>query len=308
MSSFFQRGPIFGIEITARAVRTVTLSGSGKDRTITAASSELPAGAVAEAYSLPNIADSEALVKAVRQSLAAGGILPGRAALCLPDALFRTQTLDFDELPARAADRERLIRWRLEKTAAFDLLDTDLRCQILKRPKGITVLACVAKKELIRQHEALLAALGLEAWSILPSSLAVAGFYAPLMAQRSRSYALSHVTGDSLSTLVAENGGVGFFRCKDVKRSGSTDASGRLTRDIADSLHFYAHRDRSQQAELRHLYLSGDRELCDMVASELGTEASLEVRVVSPEQVLPASSGPADLRDFAAALGAGISL
>lgn len=308
MSSFFQRGPSFGIEITARAVRTVTLSGSGRDRTITTASSELPAGAVAETYSLPDIADTAGLAKAVQQSLAAGGIRTGRAALCLPDALFRTQTLDFDELPSRAADQDRLIRWRLEKTAAFDLADTDLRCQVLKRPKGVTVLACVAKKALIRQHEAMLAALGLEPWTILPSSLAIASFYAPLLAQQSRSCALSHVTGDSLSTLVSENGGVGFYRFKEVKRGSSAEASGRLTRDIADSLHFYAHRDRSQRAELTHLYLSGDPELCDVVARELGSEASLEVRLVSPEQVLPSSSGRGDLSDLAAALGAGFSL
>jgi Tfp pilus assembly PilM family ATPase len=307
MSSFFQRAPSFGIEITARAVRTVTLSGFGKDRIISAASAELSAGAVAESYSLPNITDMKALVKAVSESLA-GSRIRGRAALCLPDALFRTQTLDFDELPSRAADQERLIRWRLEKTAAFDLADTDLRCQVLRRAKGVTVLACVAKRALIRQHEAMLAALGLEPWSILPSSLAVAGFYAPVLVQRSRSYALSHVTGDSLSTLVSENGGVGFYRCKDVKRGGSADASGRLTRDIADSLHFYAHRDRSQRSELTQLYLSGDPELCNVVARELGTEASLEVRVVSPDQVLPASSGPGDLKDLAAALGAGMSL
>jgi Tfp pilus assembly PilM family ATPase len=308
MSSFFQRGPSFGIEISARVVRSVTLAGTGKDRTITPAASELPAGAVAEAYSLPEIADIEGLAKAVGESLNGSGISAGRVALCLPDALFRIQTLDFDELPSRAADRERLVRWRLEKTAAFDLADTDLRSQVLQRPKGVTVLACVAKKALIRQHEAMLSGLGLEPWSILPTSLAVAGFYAPALAQASRSYALSHVTGDSLSTLVFEKGGVGFYRFKEVKRGGMPDASGRLTRDIADSLHFYTHRDRSQQAELRHLYLSGDRDICDTVARELGSEESLEVRVLSPEQTLPASSGPGRLREFEAALGAGFSL
>ena len=204
-----------------------------------------------------------------------------------------------------AADQERLIRWRLEKTAAFDLSDTALQHQVLRSTKGVTVLACAVKMALIEQYEAMLARLGLEVWSIIPSSLAVANFYAPVLMQRSLPCALSHVTGDSFSTVIHEKSGVSFYRFKDLKR-GAADASARLTRDIADSLHFYAHRDRRRQSELTHLYLSGDRELCDAVASDLGTEGSLEVRVVSPEQVMRAF--PVGDTDLAAALGAGLSL
>jgi Tfp pilus assembly PilM family ATPase len=305
MFSFFQRGPAFGIEIMAQHVRTALAFPGGVDKNPIVGSADLPAGAAADTYSCANL-DGAAISRGLLESLSsANGRKGGRTGLCLPDAVFRIQSLDFDELPSRASDQERLIRWRLEKTAAFDLADTVLQLQVLRRSPGVTVLACIAKRTLIEQYEAVLGRLGFEVWRITPSSFAVANFYAKALERRSGTYALTHISGDSLATLVMEEGGVGFYRFREIKRSAAGEISGRVARDISDSLHFYAHRDRTRQPDLRHLYLSGDNGLCEALVGELGSEPSLEVHLLSPGTVLTGASAG---QEFSAALGAGYTL
>lgn len=286
----------------------MALGRKGQDRQILSAKTvDLPAGAAAENFSASAIG-ADVLTEALRQSLSGrADARPGRASLCLPDALFRVQTLEFDEFPSRSSDQARLILWRLEKAAAFNLAESVLRHQVLRRPKGVTVLACLAKKALIEQYEALLTGLGLEVSSIAPSSFAVANLYTRYMTARSRSFAITHLTADSFATLVSDKGGVNFYRFKDVKRGGAAEVSGRFARDIADSLHFYTHKDRTQQAQLTHLYLSGEPGLCDALARELGQEASFEVEAVSADRVLPDFSKIGARAELAAAAGAAMS-
>ncbi len=304
MLPIFQRGPAFGIEITAQQVRTAAVGRGRGENGPAVGCADLPAGAAAGDYAERTI-DAVAVNRALLVALAGSDPKGGRAALCLSDAVFRIQTLDFDELPARPADQLRLVRWRLEKSAAFDLADTLLQHQVLRRPGSITVLVCAAKRTVIEQYEAVLAGAGLEAWSIVPSSFALVNFYAPVLSQRSRSYAFLQVTGDATTTLVMEQGSAGFYRFKEIKRGAAAEVCGRLARDISDSLHFYTHRDRSRQVDLQHVYLSGDAALCGTLAQELGAAEQAAVQVLSPGMVLPGNGMGGE---FAAAAGAGLTL
>jgi Tfp pilus assembly PilM family ATPase len=226
--------------------------------------------------------------------------------LSLPDGVFRVLTLEFDELPGKEADRERLIRWRLEKGAAFDITDTVLRYQVLRRQgKGMTVLASVAKQAVIGQYESLLGELGLEPWSIGLSSLHTLNFYSPLITRTSAVSALAHITEDSFTTIISEAGGARFYRYKEVKR-GTGDIKARFMREIEDSLHFYAHMDRAQQSEVTALYLTGESAMPVDLAEGLKAETSLNVEVLSPAVVMPSASRAGS--EMAAALGAGSSL
>jgi Tfp pilus assembly PilM family ATPase len=305
MFQFFQRNLRLGIEITTRAVRVVSLSGRGATRTVhSSASAELSAGVISGAYSSLNIADRAAF----NETLA--GCLPQRekngrfrAGLCLPDGMFRVQILDFDEFPGKRPDQERLIRWRLQKAAAFDLTDTVLRYQALRRrEKGFTVLVCIAKKQLVSEIEELLLQLGIEPWSLGISSFSALNFYAPYLSGRSVAYALAHIMGDSFATIIAEQGGSFFYRFKEL-RGSAEDAPARLLREIEDSLHFYHHMDRSQQSPVTHLYLTGEQGIGNALASSLGADGVLDVQVLEPSAVL--GSGAGTETEMAAALGAG---
>lgn len=308
MLRFFARKPRLGVEINASAIKLAVVSGCGANLSVLfTKTAELPAGVVSEAYASPNIYDSSRLSAVLRECLAGAPSGIRRAALSLPDGTFRVQTLDFDELPGKAADRERLIRWRLEKGAAFDMADTVLRYQILGRQdKGFTVLACVAKQAVIAQYESLFVGLGLEPWAVGPSSFHTLNFYSSYLTKKSAVSALAHLSADSFATIIRETNGARFYRYKDVKRGSADEVRGRLMREIDDSLHFYTHRDRSRQSEVRYLYLTGESVVSAELAAGLRTMTSLNVEALSPAVVI-ASAGNIE-PELAAALGAGSSL
>ena len=308
MLRFPAKRPALGLEITSTALRLAVVSGKGaKASVIGTARAVVPPGMVNESYGAPNLDGSLDLSRLVTDCLAGLG-RPDirRVALCLPDGVFRAQTLDFDALPGKAADRERLIRWRLEKTAAFDVADTALRYEILRgQESGLTVLACVAKQSVLSQYEAVLTNLGLEPWSIGLSSFSTLNFYAAYLTSQSPVSVLAHITDDAFATVIMENGGVRFYRYKEIKRGRVDEIRARIIREIEDSIHFYAHMDRTQAAEIRHLFLSGDAAANDGLAEGLHDRMAVSVEVLTPAVIL--SRGQAE-PDLAAALGAGGSL
>jgi Tfp pilus assembly PilM family ATPase len=314
MFQFLARNRSLGIEITASAVRLAALTVRGLGISVEYTNiTDLPAGTVCGSYALPNIQDPSGLAAALREGLSGAGRPYRRAALALPDGVFRVQTLEFDELPAKPADRERLIRWRLDKAAAFDLADTVLRFQVLKRPgNGYTALACVAKQSVISQYESQLRELGLEPWNVGVSSFHVLNLYSPFLRKKSPVFAIAHLMEDSFTTIVEDGGGMRFYRYKDVKRAGAGELKARFMREIEDSLHFYAHMDRTQTSEVQHLYLSGDSDLLYELCDGLSTSTPLTVEVLSPADVIArtgqAGTASAWLVVMAAALGAGSAL
>ncbi len=312
MLRFLTRGPRLGLEITSSEVRLAALSGSGTNSSaLSLETAELPAGTVNEDYASPNITDPDGLAAVVRSCLerVAHRKTP-RTALSLPDSVFRVQTLELDELPGKAADRERLIRWRLEKAAAFDTADTVLRYHVLRRQeKGFTVLSCIAKREVLAQYETLITDLGLEPWTVGLSSFHTVNFYLPYISKKSAGFALASIGKNFFTTIVMERGGPRFYRFKEIKPGSPGDVKGRIMRELEDSLHFYMHMDRSQPSEVGHLYLAGDAALLDALAQGLMETTSLEIEALSPAAVLPLYGTTGETTDrpgtMAAALGAG---
>jgi Tfp pilus assembly PilM family ATPase len=308
MLRILARKPRLGIEITSAAVRVAVVSGFGSNLSVVFTKTvDVPEGVVSEAYASPNILDTVRLSAVLQESL--DGVPSGisRMGLSLSDGVFRVQTVEFDELPDKSRDQQRLIHWRLEKGAAFDIADTVLRYQVLRRQdKGCTVLSCVAKQAVIAQYESFFIERGLEPWSVGPSSFYAFNFYSSYLAKKSTVSALTHLSRDSFATIIMEPNGVRFYRYKDVKRGSAEDTRAKLVREIDDSLHFYAHMDRSQQSEIRDLYLTGESDVAAGLAETLRTMTSLNVEMLSPAGAVLSggNAGP----EMTAALGAGSSL
>lgn len=213
---------------------------------------------------------------------------------------------DFDEFPDKATDRDKLIRWRLEKSA-FDISETVIQYQVQRRSdKSFSILACAAKKAVISQYEAALTSFGLEPWSVGLSSLHVLDFYLPFLSKTFPLFALAHVSENSCTTIVSDAGGARFYRYKEVKRGGAGETTVGLVREIGDSLHFYTHMDRSQQNGVGRLYLSGDNASLPALAEGLKDMTSIEVEVLSPSVMVSSLKGAGP--NMAAAVGAGCSL
>jgi Tfp pilus assembly PilM family ATPase len=319
MLRFIAKKPALGLEITSTAIRLAVVSGKGAEASVIGtAGAVVPPGMVNESYGIPNLDNPDDLSRLLQDCLVSLG-RPDirRVALSLPDSVFRVQTLEFDTLPGKTADRERLIRWRLEKTAAFDVADTALRYEVLRgQDRSLTVLVCVAKQSVLSQYEAVLTFLGLEPWSIGLSSLSTLNFYAAYLTKRSPVAVLAHITDDAFATVIVENGGVRFYRYKEIKDrrtraraevpgGGGNECRVRIIREIEDSIHFYSHMDRTHAAEIRHLFLSGDTPACNGLAEALHDRMAVTVELLSPAVVLSRGQAAPDL---AAALGAGGSL
>jgi Tfp pilus assembly PilM family ATPase len=316
MFRLFARAPGLGLEINPASVRLAAITGKGtKTEVLFTKTVDLPAGMVGESYASQNLHDPEGLAGILRDALGGDVFLKSRicrTALSLPDSVFRVQVFEFDDLPSKREDREQLIRWRIEKAAAFDASDTVLRYQILRRQeKGFTLLACSAKRDVIAQYEALIIAVGLEPWVIGLSSFHTANFYSAYLSNKAPVSALAYITEDSFAALVMEQGVPGFYRFKEMKRGTQDVIRTRLLREIEDSLHFYTHMNRTQVqlSEIERLYLGGDYPNLDNLAEGLRGMTAFDIEVLSPEVVLSSGSGagpetvcPAAL---AAALGAG---
>ncbi len=311
MLRFFARTPGLGVEITSSAVRLALMTGRGANLSVLHTGAlDLPAGMVTESYSSTNVHDPDGLANVLRKCLADAPAQADRAALSLPDGVFRVQTLEFDQLPAKSMDRERLIRWRLEKAAAFDISETVLRYQVLRqRERGFTVLACLVKQPVLEQYESVVSRLGMEPWIVGLSSFHILNFFLPVIAKQSAVSALAYVTDNSFTTIITESEGPRFYRYKEVKRGGEIKA--RLMREIEDSLHFYTHMDRAQTSEVKRLYLAGESAATNGLANELRTTMTLDVEVLSPAAVLagPGRESPSSVWAVSmAALGAGSAL
>ncbi len=305
MFRFFSSPPL-GVEISSRAVKLGVLPPKGSpSQKPRAKAIPLPPGMVGDAFASPNIKDLEAFTTLVRGELRE--FLPlktRRIGLSLPDTVFRVVSLEFDELPARVPDRDRLVRWRVEKSAAFDVSNAVLRYQVSPREgRGYSVLASMAKRDVLDQYEDLLSGLGYDTWLVSPASFHALNFYFPsLQARGVQGLSFAWITEGSYAVLVAEQGIPRFYRCKEI-RQGAADAKDRVLRELEDSLHFYTHMDRQQLSQIGHLFLGGDSSMLSALAGDLKSALALEVEVLDLRTALPASEGTPDA--FSSVFGAG---
>jgi Tfp pilus assembly PilM family ATPase len=307
MFRFIARRPSLGLEITASGARAAVVRRRGAGLSLLySGTCELPAEMIIQSFASPSVQDASGLTSVLRSCLSAAPVRASRAALSLPDGMFRVLIFDFDKLPQTKSERERLIRWRLQKAAAFDANGTILRYEALhRRERGFTVLACMLKKQAVDDYEGVLSALDLDTWTIGPSSLNALNFYLPVIAKKSQLFSFNYITADSFATVISDALGVRFYRFKEVKRSAVEELKARLVRELENSLHFYAHMDRAQITEVKDLYLTGDSPMLGEIADELRAGQALNVAVLAPADVF---AGAAPNAAMSAALGAGGAL
>ena len=118
-------------------------------------------------------AGREALVAAVRTALEQVGQRGRDVTLVVPDAAVRVLLLDFDALPAKAAEALPVVRFRLKKLLPFDADDAAVSYQVMATTRGIVqVLAVAMPREVLAEYESLVREAGFEPGAVLPSTLA----------------------------------------------------------------------------------------------------------------------------------------
>lgn len=153
---FASAPPPGAIEIDARRVTAVSITGHGATRVLSGHASEpLPPGAVESALNGPNVHDGAALGRAIKAALDRLSPRPRRVALVLPDTVAKVSLLRFDKVPPKPQDLEQLIRWQIRKTAPFKIEDAQLSWVpgIALPDGGREYVVTVARRDIIESYE-----------------------------------------------------------------------------------------------------------------------------------------------------------
>jgi type IV pilus assembly protein PilM len=113
------------------------------------------------------------LVGALRTALEEVGQRGRDVTLVVPDAAVRVLLLDFDALPAKAAEALPVVRFRLKKLLPFDADGAAVSYQVMATTRaGLQVLAVAMPREVQAEYERLVREAGFEPGAVLPSTLA----------------------------------------------------------------------------------------------------------------------------------------
>jgi type IV pilus assembly protein PilM len=184
MSSIFKKNlveaktsgrPSAAVEIAPEGVLAAARSGgkSQAGRGQAYAFVPLPAGALVPGIEEPNLRLTDPVTNAIRSALAEVSPRSRAVTLVLPDTLVRVFVLDFDSLPAKAAEAVPVVRFRLRKMVPFDVENAGVGYQVLaENETECKVLASIVPGPILAEYEAAVRAAGYEPGAVLPSSLA----------------------------------------------------------------------------------------------------------------------------------------
>ncbi|MGA8731407.1 MAG: hypothetical protein WB608_21795 [Terracidiphilus sp.] len=218
--------PPAAVEITPEGVLAAALP--GKNEPPVYAFAPLRPGALVPGIGEPNLRAPGAVADAMRAVL--GDVSPRTRAVTLvvPDTSVRVFVLDFDSLPANAAEAVPVLRFRLRKMVPFDVEHAGVSYQILSEDKTeCRVLAAVLPGPILAEYENAVRAAGYEPGVVLPSSLA-----ALAALETTEPVLAACLSGLSLTTSITSNQDLLLYRTLDLPE----DPVQRLTevqRDIA---------------------------------------------------------------------------
>jgi type IV pilus assembly protein PilM len=166
--------PPVAVELSPQGVLAAASPGAGKPPVY--AFEPLPHGALVPGISEPNLRAPEAVANAMRAALGQLSPRTRSVTVVVPDTVVRVFVLDFDSLPAKAAEAIPILRFRLRKMVPFDVEHAGVSYQILLETKTeCKVLAAVLPGPVLAEYEAVVRRAGFEPGAMLPTSLAALG-------------------------------------------------------------------------------------------------------------------------------------
>src|SRR6202451_708869 len=163
--------PRLACEITSAGV--VAGRPGGGEQEIVSSFAPLRAGVLAPGLKPPNFTDRAAVASALRQALDEISVKESQITVVIPDAAVRVLLLDFDMLPAKAAEALPIIRFRLRKLVPFEVEDAAVSYQIMPgKPGLVRVIVAVSPAAVLAEYESAVREAGYEPGVVLPSTLA----------------------------------------------------------------------------------------------------------------------------------------
>jgi type IV pilus assembly protein PilM len=291
MSALFTpTAPTVAIEIASRRVTVAELAGARGRAAVSAYASEpLPVDAVTPGLVGVNIPSAPIVADALKRACEKAGIGSLRkAALIVPDAIARVSLLRFDEVPAKAADLDQLVRWQLKKATPFPLEEAKVaHLRANSHGGGTTFAAIVTRTDVISQYEAVVAAAGARAGIVDLASFNVmnAVMAAPKTAESAGDWLLVCLAHEGTSIAILRGSELLFYR---NRASIDEEPLSALVHQTA-----MFHEDRLGGSNFSHVWLCGaalTSGRAETARSEIAARLKISAELVDVRQA-------ADLRD-----------
>jgi type IV pilus assembly protein PilM len=240
--------PPAAVEIAPAGVLAAALPAKGQPPVY--AFQAIPAGALIPGIGEPNLRAVDTISSAIRSVLDQVSPRTHAVTVIVPDTAVRVFVLDFDSLPAKAAEAFPVLRFRLRKMVPFEVEHAGVSYQILNESKKeCKVLAAVMPSAIQHEYEAAVQAAGYEPGALLPSSLAsLAGV------DSMEAILTANLSGLSLTTSIANGNDLLLYRTLDLPEDPAIRLE-EVQRGIAVAAAYYE--DKLQARPTRLLY-SGD--------------------------------------------------
>src|SRR4030095_5368747 len=202
------------LEISPAAVSVAVLGGrSGTPVVQGYAVEPLPAGAVTPSLTSTNISDRDAVGRAVTAACQSLGLKPKRIALVIPDVAAKVSLVKFEQTPSRREDLNQLIRWQVKKSTPFPVDDACLTYTPGARSaNGSEFVVVIARREIVREYEAVCEQVGIEAGLIDISTFGVINLFLSSNLGAAGDWLVVHMRPEYTSIAILRRDDLLFFR------------------------------------------------------------------------------------------------
>jgi Tfp pilus assembly PilM family ATPase len=242
--------PSVAVEIASRHVSAASLEQRAGQPVIAAYAAEsLPAGALVPSLTAPNIADRATVSDVLGRVMEKVG-RPKRVGLIIPDPCAKVSFVRFEHVPARSQDLDQLIRWQVRKAAPFPIEEAQISyVRGLRTDEGQEFIVTLARRDVVLEYEALLAAAGAHAGLVDICTFNVINAVLSGADAPSADWLLVNVAADYASIAILRGGELMFFRSRVADNEGT----------LADLVHQTAmyYEDRLKGAGLSRVLISG---------------------------------------------------
>ena len=202
------------LEISPAAVSVAVLGGRSSNPVVQGYAVEpLPPGAVTPSLTSTNIADPDAVARALDAACQSLGLKPKRVALVIPDVAAKVSLVRFDQTPAKRDDLNQLIRWQVKKSTPFPVDDACLTYTAGAHQAGASeFVVVVARRETIREYEGVCERIGIEAGLVDISTFAVINLFLSSNLGTAGDWLVVHMRPEYTSIAILRRDDVLFFR------------------------------------------------------------------------------------------------
>jgi type IV pilus assembly protein PilM len=298
--------PPVAVEIAAGRVSAATLEWRGGQPVVALHAAELlPEPALVPSLTAANTHDRASVMTALNRVLEKVG-RPRRVGLVVPDAIAKVSLVRFEQVPARSADLDQLVRWQVRKSAPFAIDEAQVAyVPGLRHSDGQEFVVSLARRDIVQEYEGLCAEAGCQAGLVDIATFNVINAVLAGSPPPAVDWLLVNVAADSASIALLRGPHLIFFRNR------ASDMEGTLADLVHQTAMYYE--DRLQGAGFARVVLAGAaagaRRLgdVDQVRRSLADRLAAPVETIDPRAAVSLtdriSAAPALLDTLAPLVG-----